>query len=191
MNKILTTLLLFITSIIFSQNHFKKGSIIDSIPVKNTKTETFALYLPSSFNHQELSSIVFVYDPSAKGKSGIKPFIKASEKYGFIIVCSNNSKNGSNDKNFSISNNLFSHVFSFFKIKESEMYLSGFSGGSRLASSIASITNQFTGVIACGAGFSSVPEYRPSSQKYYYVGICGNRDMNYSCLLYTSDAADD
>ena len=63
------------------------------------------------------------------------------------------------------------------------MCLSGFSGGSRLACAIASLTDQFTGVIACGTGFPQIPEYIPSFQKYAYVGLCGNRDFNYSKMI--------
>ena len=121
----------------------------------------------------------FVFDPSGKGKRGVKPFLKASEKYGYVIVCSNNSKNGPYNINFDIFNNLYSHITSTIKIERNEMYLSGFSGGSRLACAVASITDLFTGVIACGAGFPQIPEYVPSTQKYNYVGLCGNRDFNY------------
>lgn len=180
--KIFTTYyFFFISAFIFSQDQFKKGVIIDSVKVKNTKNESFSLYLPNSFNKNTTSPIVFIFDPSAKGKRGIKPFIKASEEYGLILVCSNNSENGSYQINFQLFNSLSSHILSNFQIKENEMYLAGFSGGSRLACAIASFTNLFTGVIACGAGPpSKLPvEYQPNSQNYSYVGICGNRDFNY------------
>ena len=101
---------------VFLQKKLEKGVIIDSIQVHKNKNETFALYLPSLFSEDKINSVNFVFDPSAKGKLGIKPFIKASEKYGFIIVCSNNSKNGPYDQNFNIFNNLFSHIISNFKV---------------------------------------------------------------------------
>ncbi|WP_406682946.1 hypothetical protein N1F78_09640 [Seonamhaeicola sp. MEBiC1930] len=183
MIKTITPLFIFFTVFTFSQNQFEKGVIIDSIPVGNNEGETFALYLPNSFNQKNISSAIYVFDPSGKGRNGLKPFIKASEKYGYIIFCSNNSKNGPYEKNFKIFNNLFSHTTSVFKIRNNSIYLSGFSGGSRLACAIATLTEQFTGVIACGAGFPQVPEYMPSTQSYDYVGICGNRDFNYSEMI--------
>ncbi len=179
MIKTITTLFIFITTLTFSQHQFEKGVILDSISVEKAEGETFALYLPNSFNPENISSAIFVFDPSGKGRKGIKPFIKASEKYGYLVFCSNNSKNGPYDKNFNIFNNLFLHVTSIFKIKNNDMYLSGFSGGSRIACAIATLTEEFAAVIACGAGFPQVPEYMPSSQEYAYVGICGNRDFNY------------
>ena len=161
------------------QNSFEKGVVIDSISISNSTDESFALYLPLSYQANTPSSIVFIFEPAARSAVGIQPFIEASEKYGHILVCSNNSRNGPYERNFGIANRLFDHVFSHFNINQTEMYLSGFSGGSRLACAIASLTNKFSGVIACGAGFPNESQYRPSLQDYAYVGVVGDRDMNY------------
>ncbi|MEO1484943.1 MAG: hypothetical protein AAFU57_04295 [Bacteroidota bacterium] len=162
-----------------AQKSFQKGVVIDSIPIGQNGQESFALYLPTTFEAHTQSSIIFIFEPAARSKIGIKPFIDASEKYGHILVCSNNSKNGPYEQNFGIANRLFDHVFSNFSIKADEMYLTGFSGGSRLASSIATLTDRFAGVIACGAGFSSGAGHRPSFQDFDYVGLCGDEDFNF------------
>ncbi|MEM8763030.1 MAG: hypothetical protein AAGD88_04410 [Bacteroidota bacterium] len=162
-----------------AQKSFPKGVVIDSVPIAQNAKESFTLYLPSSFEPNNPSSIIFIFDPAARSKIGIRPFIKASEKYGHILVCSKNSKNGPHEQNFGIANRLFSHVFSNFSIKADEMYLAGFSGGSRLASSIATLTDRFAGVIACGAGFSGGAGHRPSFQDFDYVGLCGDEDFNF------------
>lgn len=166
-----------------AQTTFELSKIHDSISVNGTTNESFALYLPSSFSQESLSPIVFIFDPAARGTAGIKPFISASEKYGHILVCSNNSRNAPYEVNFAIANNLFNHVFSSFNIKENQMYASGFSGGSRLATAIASLTNMFDGVIGCGAGFSGSQEHMPATHKFSYVGMCGDRDMNYTEMI--------
>lgn len=170
-----------------AQMRYEKGSVIPSLPVSNTKDETFALYLPRSYEESMPQPILFIYDPMGRGKIGVQPFIEASEKYGLILVCSNDSRNAPYPQNFDISNHLFNHVFSNFNINEDEMFASGFSGGSRLASAIASLTDKFVGVIGCGAGFSGLQEHTPSTQKYAYVGLCGNLDMNYSEMLNNQD----
>nr|WP_298793361.1 hypothetical protein [uncultured Allomuricauda sp.] len=166
-------------SFLHAQDSFEKGIVHDSILVAGAEKETFALYLPKSFNENQLSSIVFIFEPAARGAIGIQPFITVSEKYGHILVCSNNSRNGPYNRNFEIANRLFKYIFSRFSINESEMYLSGFSGGSRLASAIASLTDKFAGVVGCGAGFSYIQEQMPAAQAYSYVGLCGDRDMNF------------
>lgn len=178
---------LCIATISSAQTYYEKGKIIDSLKVSGTENHTFALYLPESFDPDTLSSIVFIFEPAARGKIGIQPFIQASEKYGHILVCSNDCRNGPYERNFEIANKLFTHIFSNFSIKNDEMYLSGFSGGSRLATTIATLTNLFAGVVACGAGFSHVREHMPSTQNYAYVGMCGDRDMNYKEMLKNTD----
>lgn len=169
--------------VLIAQTEYAVSQIHDTLAVSNTTNESFALYLPDSFNQNRPSSIVFIFDPAARGAAGIKPFISASEKYGHILVCSNNSKNAPYEINFAIANNLFTHIFSNFNIKDGAVYAAGFSGGSRLASAIASLTDQFAGVVGCGAGFSGIQEQMPSAQGYSYVGLCGDRDMNYKEMV--------
>ncbi len=159
------------------------GKILDSIPVTKTSGETFALYLPTTFNPKSTHPILFIFDPVARGKVGIRPFISSSEKYGIILICSNNLKNGPYEKNFGIANNLFDHVFENYKVDTGQMFLTGFSGGSRLATAIATLSNQFAGVVGCGAGFSPNPSHIPSTQNFLYAGICGVEDMNYLEML--------
>ncbi|KQC30710.1 hypothetical protein [Flagellimonas eckloniae] len=166
-----------------AQATLEKGVVHDSILVSGTTDETFAVYLPNSFTATKPSSLVVVFEPAARGAKGIQLFIDASEKYGHLLVCSNNSRNGPYDRNFGIANRLFDHIFDKFLVNQDEMYLSGFSGGSRLVSAIASLTDRFAGVVGCGAGFSNVPEHMPSIQTYAYVGLCGDRDMNYKEML--------
>ncbi|MBO0321031.1 hypothetical protein J0X14_01890 [Muricauda sp. CAU 1633] len=166
-----------------AQTQLEKGIIHDSIAIAGTSDEFFALYLPTSYSDSLPGSIVFVFDPAARGAIGIQPFIAASEKYGHLLICSNNSRNASYERNFDLANRLFNHIFSQFNIQSDEIYAAGFSGGSRLAGAIASLTNQFAGVLGCGAGFSGVQEHMPTTQNYAYVGLCGYKDMNYSEML--------
>lgn len=162
---------------------FETGVIIDSIPVANSTNETFTLYLPKTYKPNELSPILFIFSPSGNGKSGVEAFIKAAEAYNHILVCSNNSRNGSVERNFAIAQRLFTHAFSNFNILKNRTYLAGFSGGSRLVTAIATVSSEIEGVIACGAGFLSNPSYMPSTQKFSYAGLCGDRDMNYREMI--------
>ncbi|MFS4469034.1 hypothetical protein [Maribacter sp. 2210JD10-5] len=175
-------LFLFASCFSWSQTAFEKGMVLDSIPVPNTK-ETFAIYLPTQYNPNEPSPIVFIFEPAARGRIGIEPFVLASEKYGYVLVCSNNSRNGPYNRNIPIAERLFDYLFSIVNIDSKQIFLSGFSGGSRLASTIAASSDSIAGVIACGAGLSSNPALVPYEGTFLYAGICGNRDMNYSEML--------
>ena len=168
---------------LLSAQQFETGVVIDSLPVANNLNETFALYLPKVYDPNKGLPILFVFSPSGNGKKGIEVFVKAAETYNHIIVCSNNSRNGPMGQNFEITQRLFTHIFSDFNILQNRIYLAGFSGGSRLATAIATLSDKIEGVIACGAGFSSSPSHIPSKQSFSYVGICGDRDMNYSEMI--------
>jgi len=160
--------------------YLEKAVLIDSIPVTGSKGENFALYLPREYESDEESFVVFIFDPAARGAIGIKPFIPAADKYNLILVCSNNSKNGPFENNLQITDRLFNHIFSNLRIAEYGIYTAGFSGGSRLAVTIAVLTNLIQGVIGCGAAFSGSNSHFPSMESSFsYAGLVGDRDMNY------------
>lgn len=187
----LLVILLFFTLNGFSQEiKFEKGKILDLLPVKNS-SETYAIYLPTNFESKKLSSIVFVFDPSGNAKSGISVFVEAAEKYNYILVCSNSTRNGRPyEANFKTANSLFETIFSTFSIDEKQIYAAGFSGGSRLASSIAALTNKFQAVIACGAGLKVNEAFKPKDNMFSFIGLVGDRDMNYQEMLNTKQSLD-
>lgn len=162
-----------------AQQIFEKEKLIDSIPVVENTDETFTLYLPSTYNNKVASPIIFIFEPLARGKIGVGSFIQAAEKYNCILISSNTVKNGPFKQNFEPINRIFDYAFSKFNIDDKRVYLAGFSGGSRLATTVAVITGKIAGVIGCGAGFSQEQKYKPSIQEFSYAGICGDRDMNY------------
>ena len=167
-------------SLLSAQDRYETGRIIDSILVSSDIEESYSLYLPKKHNPNNLNSIVFIFDPLGRGPNGLRPFIPTSEKYNYILVCSNDSKNGPYQKNFDIANRLFGSVFENFNIDPEQIYVAGFSGGSRFSTAIAVLTEQMQAVIACGSGFSDNISYAPVAPVFSYAGIVGDRDMNYN-----------
>ena len=158
----------------------RPGKITDSVPVTSNSDESYALYLPKDYDPQSLSPIVFIFDPAGQGATGLKPFMEAAVKYSYILVCSNDSKNGPYSPNLKIADRLFKGVLNSYSIDHNRIYTAGFSGGSRLAATIAVLSNGIRGVIACGAGFSKNPMYFPNLQNTFsYAALVGYRDMNY------------
>ncbi|WP_281323564.1 hypothetical protein [Flavobacterium aestivum] len=162
---------------------FPKGVIIDSVKIANTLNESYAVYLPKQYVKEVPSAIVFIFDPDARGKIGIEPFVLAAETYNYILVCSNNSKNGPVDVNLEIAGRLFDSVSTEFNLNPSQLYISGFSGGARLVSGIAVSSTAFEGVIACGASFNELDKFALQEGTFSYVGIVGDRDMNYQEMI--------
>ena len=180
----LLVLFFFLAPACLQAQLFEKGVIIDTVPLITKPDESFALYLPKSFEQQAPSAVVFVFDPVGRGKIGIKPFIEAAEAYQLIVVCSNNSRNAAYENNFKIAQRWFDDVFARFNIDSNLIYAAGFSGGSRLASTIGVLSGAFKGVIGCGASFSGNPGQVPyAKDHFYYFGLVGTLDMNYQEML--------
>lgn len=159
------------------------GKSIDTVVVKNTSDETFSIYFPEKYNSAIPAAVVFIFEPVARGKVGLEPFMLASETYNYILVCSNNARNGSLQYNKEVANRLFDAVLSEYNIDISQLYLAGFSGGSRLAGSIALQTGAFQGVIACGASFQPFDRFIPPANQFSYVGLVGKNDMNFQEMI--------
>ncbi|TRX31160.1 hypothetical protein FNW52_19155 [Flavobacterium sp. ZT3R18] len=160
-----------------------KGVIVDLVKIANTANESYAIYLPKQYVKNVPSAVVFIFDPGARGKIGIEPFVLAAETYNYILVCSNNSKNGPADINIKIANRLFDSVSSEYNLDHSQLYISGFSGGARLAGSIAISSGAFQGVIACGASFNGLDKLALQGNNFSYVGMVGSKDMNYQEMI--------
>ncbi|WP_409417102.1 hypothetical protein [Flavobacterium sp. PS2] len=174
-------LFLFVTVFGYSQDKqlLQTGVIIDSVKIATTPSESYAIYFPKKYDAKTPTALVFIFDPDARGKIAIEPFILAAEAYNYILVCSNTLKNGSTQVNIAVANRLFDNVLQTYAIDTSQLYISGFSGGARLASFYGISSGAFQGVIACGASFNGMDKLIPPSNNFSYVGMVGDRDMNY------------
>jgi tetratricopeptide (TPR) repeat protein len=160
------------------KENIEKGKIIDTVRCKDPRY-TYALYLPSKYSDAAKWPVIYIFDPSARGKLAVTLFMPAAEKFGYIVVCSNNSKNAMDGVELEkVINYLFSDTEARFSIDANRIYTAGFSGGSRVAAMVALNTKFISGVIGCGAG---LPNYAglKNIPSFDYFGLVGDRDMNY------------
>src|SRR6202000_2250489 len=123
---------------IFSGNGpIPPGKVIASVTCKSDPTQSYAVYIPARGNKGALP-VVYFFDPHGDGALPLNKYRSLAESYGFILVGSNNSKNG-NDWN--TTENSWRHVAddtkNRLKIDGSRVYTCGFSGGAKVASYIA------------------------------------------------------
>lgn len=157
-----------------------KGRTIDTVRCSKYPGFSYALYLPGNYSETRKWPVIYIFHPGAKGSKGVECFRQVTERYGYILVCSNDSRNGPLDKSIEAANNVFEDVESRFSVNFNRIYTSGFSGGSRVAALVALSTKRIAGVIGCGAGLPFVPGLQPTkSDSYVYFGLVGNKDFNY------------
>ncbi|HZS08465.1 MAG TPA: tetratricopeptide repeat protein [Blastocatellia bacterium] len=157
---------------------FPRGQIIEKVACQADAGQSYALYLPSAYSLDRRWPILYAFDPGARGKAPVELFREAAERYGWVVAGSNNSRNGPAVALDEIIRALWIDTHERFAIDERRVYTTGFSGGARVAISVANaLKGQVAGVIACGAGFPG--NLTPNKDTTFaFFGIAGIEDFN-------------
>ncbi len=154
----------------------KKGEINNNVICKDDQSLSYCLYIPINYNIDTSFAIIYCFDPKGDGRLPVSLFKDIAEEYGYIVVGSNNSRNGIQSAEIShITEVLLQDTKTKLSIDPKRIYLAGFSGGARVACSMALNSNSMAGVIACSAGFDPAS----TQANFNFIGIAGNEDMNY------------
>jgi poly(3-hydroxybutyrate) depolymerase len=160
-----------------TEEKFNRGVVIDRVVSAGDPTRSYALYLPTAYNTTRRFPVLYCFDPMARGAVPVTRFKDAAEKYQYIVVGSNNSRNGPQPLS-EIVRDLWADTHARFSIDDQRAYLAGFSGGARVAISVAFwLKDRVAGVIACGGGFpADVPPSTPRS--FVLFAVAGTEDFN-------------
>jgi hypothetical protein len=140
------------------------------------------LYLPSAYTPAKRWPIIYFFDPGGRGRRPLELYKDVAEKYGFVIVGSNNSRNFGSDQSRSV-NAIWLDTHLRFALDGHLTYVSGFSGGARVAGAMALSCHQcqIAGVIAHGAGYPT--NWGEAKDKLLYFFAVGNQDFNWSEVM--------
>jgi len=155
------------------------GQVIPNVTCINDSTISYALFLPKNYDPTKRYPLIIAFDSHAAGKLPVDLFSHEAERFGYIVAGSNNSKNG---VAWEITSGQYrimrKDILQRLSIDTSRIYTAGFSGGSRVASSVAIFLGSISGVLGCSAGFPQLD--RPLSRKFSYLGIVGDEDFNFT-----------
>lgn len=168
-----------------------KGTIIERVVCDADASQSYALYLPSAYTPQKKWPVIYAFDPDARGNLPVKLYQEAAEKYGYIVAGSYNSQNGMQSAPLQAAiSAMIGDTRKRFSIDEKRVYTTGFSGGARVATRVASSCGGcVAGVIACGAGFP--PDIKTSeAMPFVFFGTVGVDDFNYPELKQLDDKLD-
>jgi dienelactone hydrolase len=163
----------------------KAGELKDSVLCLNAPGQTYAVYLPTSYQFSKPIGVILLFDPGARGRMPVELYKKLADKYELILACSNNSRNGPVNQSLFSGNAVLDDVSSRFNIDRSFILASGFSGGGRTAVQMALNRQVISGVITCGAAFPSqnaITKAKPLP----FAEVIGQLDMNYQEALTAS-----
>ena len=155
------------------------GEIIEKVICAESPEQSYALYLPSKYTAEKSWPLLLALDPGARGKIPVEHFKEAAEKYGWIVVASNNSRNGPIAPSVRAIDALWRDTHVRFSIDDRRVYFTGFSGAARAVIAIAGACNQCAaGVITGGAGFP--PTFAPSkATRFSFFTTIGIDDFNF------------
>ncbi len=167
---------------------FEIGKVISPILCKADPSESYALYIPSKGNDKALP-VIYFFDPHGAGDFPLAKYKSLADTYGFIMVGSNNSKNGNDWPSENRTwNNLFNDTQKRLKINSSRIYVCGFSGGAKAATYIGLNHPEVKGVIANGAGLPDIA--RANNFDFSFTGVTGDGDMNMTDLIAINNELD-
>ena len=170
------------------------GKMIERVVCLKDAGQSYALYLPPNYATDRRWPVIYAFDPAARGMRPVERFKDAAEKYGYIIVGSNNSRNTPDRPLSEIISALFDDTLTRFSIDQNRVYTAGMSGGARVAGLVAQSLAQShgggaAGVILCGAGFSEAKQ--PEKPLPFPVfGVAGVEDFNWTELRQLHKALD-
>lgn len=180
MRSLLAVLALCLTTLpCLAQLALRKGELMEGMACKADETQTYTLYLPTSFDSGRAWPVLLIYDPRGRSKLAAEIFRPAAEQYGWILISSNDTRSdGPPEPNIKALNALIPEL-SRYPVDGKRVYMTGFSGGAMLAFLVAAQSDGgVAGVIGCGGRFPEGWQQRPV--KFAHWGVAGTTDFNYS-----------
>ena len=162
------------------------GVILPRVTAMKQPEQSYALYLPSAYSQDKLWPIIYAFDPGARGSVPVELMREAAERNGYIVVGSNNSRNGSWKIEAEAAEAIIKDTHARLSVDDRRVYLAGFSGGARVAAQIAQVCKCAAGVLLNGAGFHPLA-FDSKEAPFVVFAAVGTFDFNYPELVSTDD----
>ncbi len=162
------------------------GVILLRVTATKQPEQSYALYLPSQYSPEKRWPIVYAFDPKARGNVPVESMKEAAERHGYILVGSNNSRNGSWKIEAEAAEAIVQDTHARLSIDDRRVYLAGFSGGARVAAQVAQVCKCAAGVLLNGAGFHPLA-FDSKDAPFAVFAIVGTFDFNYPELARTDE----
>jgi tetratricopeptide (TPR) repeat protein len=163
---------------ISQQQALQTGVVLPKVVCSEQPEQSYALYLPKNYAPVRRWPVVYVFDPGARGKVPVELMKDAAERLGYIVVGSNNSRNGPWKIESEAADAMIRDVQARLAVDSRSMYFAGFSGGARVAATIAQFCQCAAGVLLSGAGFRTTSP--PTREANFAVfSAVGTYDFNF------------
>ncbi len=153
------------------------GVMDEGIECASNPTQTYTLYVPSTYSSDRLWPVLLVFDPRGRSLRAAELFRDAAEAYGWMIVSSDNTRSDGPMKPNTIAlEALWPEIHLRLPTDSSRIYAAGFSGGAAVAYSLSKATQGLAGILACGG--RHFPEILEGDDVPIFA-TAGSLDFNY------------
>ena len=155
-----------------------RGVVVDDVACADAPTQHYALYLPSTYTPDRAWPVILGFDAGARGRRAVDTYQRAAEEYGYIVVGSNNSRNGPWEPILEAAAAMRADVEARFHIDPRRRYAGGMSGGAHVAMRLALTGHDIAGVMASSSAFED-GEFK-DSVGFPIFGTMGTEDFDYN-----------
>ncbi len=156
-----------------------KGEVVPRVVCTANPRFSYALYLPSGYREDRPWPVLYGFSPIGSGEEPVQLFRQAAERFGWIVVGSNDSRNGPLRPALEASEAVWKDVRSRFQVDPRRSYATGLSGGARMALRLAlKHPKQFAGLVSFGAFGTGEGLLTGLGHLRFYLG-CGLEDFNH------------
>jgi predicted esterase len=153
-----------------------RGKLIENVATLADATQTYTLYLPTSYDPARLQPLLLVFDPRGRGTLVAEIFRPAAEEFGWIVISSNGTASDDEGKANARAIPALMPEVKRYASDPRRIYAAGFSGTAIVASAIGVDTGVFAGVISVGGRL--VHQVPPERFSFAHYGFAGDRDFN-------------
>lgn len=154
-----------------------RGTLVEHVSCPGDPTQTYTLYLPSTYQPSRTWPLLLVFDPGGRAARAAEVFRDVAERFGWIIAASENSRNGPWEPTLRAVNAMWPALLGGYSVDERRVYAAGHSGGATVAWMLARQTGQIAGVIVSG---QPNPESNDNKGKpFAWFGMAGHVDFNF------------
>ena len=159
-----------------AEDKIKPGEAVQ-VKCLHDSSQSYACYLPKKYDKKKKWNILYCFSPGGNGMGFVNLYMEVCEKHGWIVVGSNNARNGPVAPIWKSINAVWKDTHKRFSLDEKGHYSSGFSGGSGMAFWLAEkYPDNWSGVIPMAVA-GSWAEKTPDLPVYVSVFfIIGDRD---------------
>jgi len=163
----------------YPKDTFTPGLLLSHVELRLDNSQSYALYLPQGYTDSSKLPVILFFDPHGEGSKPDSVYSKLADKYHFILMGSNNSKNLLDFGQTTVfANNMLNEAISRYHVDQTKITMAGFSGGAKVAMNTGA-ANPLVGTIIYAGAESEITPNHPLT----LLGFAGKMDMNYTDLV--------